>query len=462
MAKSDEPVDFWINLEPSHGDVPTFMEEREAGQARATIEEKRLVDVVVAHTLLRQEGGGVYEFAQLGQKLFGDLFADAQQRKIFVRACDTAEREERPLRILIKLPHDSSLGMIPWELLHDGDRFLAKDPRCAVVRYLYAHRPVPPLQVAPPLRVLLTSACPRSQPDLDLESEIQAVTAAYRPAEKVVDLQVVRGVSLDRLERLWCDAELGRKPFHIWHHCGHGHLTERGGGPRFLLSLEKEREAEYASTEQLSEIIGMCPGLRLAVLNVCHGGSFAGLAPELAKLNVPVVIAYPSRVANDTAHKFAATLHQNLLHIPVELAVSQARRSLCIQKSAELDWSQPLLFSRRNDSGPILRLAPPGLAVESPRANQRRPGGVSFHTQSTRADRVLNVGVLADGTSSIEIPPTDVSFTQDSVEARSVESFGFLLTKGFSSEELEKRDKQMIDLLRAIDEGRIMEARDDR
>jgi len=363
MARSDEPVDFWINLEPSHGDVPTFMEESEAGQAKAKIEEKKLMDVVAAHTLLQQEGGGVYEFAQLGQKLFGDLFADAQQRKIFVRACDTAEREERPLRILIRLPHDSSLGVIPWELLHDGDKFLAKDPRCAVVRYLYDPKHVPSFEVVPPLRVLLTSACPRSQPDLDLEKEIHAVVEAYRPAGKVVDLQVVRGVSLDRLERLWCDAELGRKPFHVWHHCGHGHLTARGGSPRFLLSLEKNREAEYATTEQLSEIIGMCPGLRLAVLNVCHGGAFAGLAPELAKLNVPVVIGFPSRVANDTAYKFAATFHQNLLHIPVELAVSQARRSLCIQRSADLDWSHPLLFSRRNDSGPILPLVPPEPAV---------------------------------------------------------------------------------------------------
>lgn len=459
MARSDKPVDFWINLEPSHGDVSTFMEEREAGQAKATIEEKKLVDVVAAHTQLQQEGGSVYEFAQLGQKLFGNLFADAQQRKIFVRACDTAEREERPLRILIRLPHDSSLGVIPWELLHDGDKFLAKDPRCAVVRYLYDPKRVPTFEVAPPLRVLLTSACPRSQPDLDLEKEVHAVVEAYRPAGKVVDLQVVRGVSLERLERLWCDAELEQRPFHIWHHCGHGHLTTRGGSPRFLLSLEKNREAEYATTEQLSEIIGMCPGLRLAVLNVCHGGSFAGLAPELAKLNVPVVIGFPSRVANDTAYKFAATFHQNLLHVPVELAVSQARRSLCIQRSADLEWSHPLLFSRRNDSGPILPLVPPEPAVERRKTDQGRLGGVSFHTRSTRADEVINAGYAGDAPPPSELPHVDISFTQDSVEAQSVKNFGFLVIKGFSPEDLGRRNKQMTDLLNTIDEGRYTEAR---
>jgi len=458
MARSDEPVDFMINLEPSRSDVAILMEERNAGEIRSQLETKRLEDVAASYNLLRQEGSEVYEFAQLGQRLFGSLFADAHQRKIFVRASDAAEREERPLRILIKLPHDSPLGAIPWELLHDGDRFLAKDPRCAVVRYFYGEHRVPPFQVAPPLRVLLTSACPRSQPDLDLETEIRAVAEAYLPAGKAVDLQVVRGVSIDRLESLWRGAELEGQPFHIWHHCGHGHLTTRGGSQRFLLSLEKEREAEYATTEQLSEIIGMCPGLRLAVLNVCHGGSFAGLAPELAKLNVPVVIGFPSRIANDTAYKFAATFHQNLLHIPVELAVSQARRSLCVQRSTDLDWSYPLLFSRRNDSGPILRLIPPEPTAESRKADQRRPGVISFNTRSTRADEVINAGYVGD-TPPPELPQIDVSFTQDSVEARSVKNFGFLVINGFSSEDLGTRDRQMTDLLKAIDEGRATEAR---
>lgn len=459
MARSDEPVDLIINLDPSHGDIAILTEEHGSGQAIGQLEAMRLESVAASYDLLRQEGSGIYEFAQLGQKLFGDLFANTHQRRVYGRAGETAEREDRPLRIMIRLPHDSPLSLIPWELLHDGERFLAKDPRCAVVRYFYGGR-VLPFQVDPPLRVLLTSACPPPQPDLDLETEIRAVAAAYRPAGKAVDLQVVPGVSLGRLEKLWNEAELARKPFHVWHHCGHGHLATSGGSPRFSLSLEGAGKAEYATTAQLSEIIGMCPGLRLAVLNVCHGGSFAGLAPELAKLNVPVVIGFPSRVANDTAYKFAATLHQNLLHIPVELAVSQARRSLCVQRSTDLDWSHPLLFSRRRDSGPILRLVPPEPKVEPLVTEQRRTGGVRFHTGSIDADQVINVGELTDGTSLSD--SIDISFTQDSVKAKSVKSFGVIAIKGFSLEDLDKRDKQMMDLLGSIEKGRSTEARDGR
>jgi hypothetical protein len=461
MARANEPVDFAINLEADGTEVAILMEERLAGEVRSHVEGKKLQAMKASYDSLLQGGGGVYEVAQLGQQLFGSLFADTRQRNLFGRASDTAEREERPLRILIKLPQGSPLGTIPWEILHDGGRFLAKDPRCAIVRYFLSDKRVPPFQIAPPLRVLLTSACPRSQPNLDLESEITAVTAAYRPARKVVDLQVERSVSLSRLEELWCDAEGEQRPFHIWHHCGHGHLTTKGGEPRFLLSLERDGEAEYATTEQLSEIIGMCPGLRLAVLNVCHGGSFAGLAPELAALNVPVVIGFPSRIANDTAYKFAATLHRNLLHVPVELAVSQARRALCVQRSADLDWSHPLLFSRRNDSGPILRVPPSDTVVKDTGTDQRRPKGVSFHTRSTRADEVINAGYAGDAPPTSELPQIDISFTQDSVEARSVKNFGFLVINGFSSEDLGRRDKQMAELLRDVDEGRTTEARHD-
>jgi hypothetical protein len=461
MPRSDEPVDLLINLDPVSGDeVGIFMEEQGAGQAGTKLEAMRLEEVASSYGFLQQGGAGVFEFAQLGQKLFGDLFAGAHQRRIYLRASDTAEREDRPLRILVRLPHDSPLSRLPWELLHDGERFLAKDPRCSVVRYFYGGR-VQPFQVDPPLRVLLTSACPRSQPPLHLETEIRAVTAAYYPAGKAVDLRVVPGISLGRLERLWNEAELARKPFHVWHHCGHGHLSTRGETPRFFLSLEEDGEAQYASTEQLSEIVGMCPGLRLAVLNVCHGGSFAGLAPELAKLNIPVVIGFPSRVANDTAYRFAATFHQNLLHIPVELAVSQARRSLSVYRSSDLDWSRPLLFSRRKDSGPILRALSPEPSVVNSGADQRRPGGVRFHVGSIEADEVINAGYAGDAPPPAELPQLDVSFTQDSVKARSIKSFGFLVTKGFSSEDLVRREQQMAELLKEIDADRVTEAHRD-
>jgi CHAT domain len=345
-------------------------------------------------------GDGRAELAHLGQRLFSCLF-DGADHALFVRADHDARREGRPLRLLIKLAHGSPLERIPWEVLHDGRRFLAKDPRCAVVRYFYDPQEVPAFSVPPPLRILVTSACPPPQPPLNLAAEVEAVLRPYRGAGKLVESKVHPDVSLERLEDLWRTAERKKEPFHVWHHCGHGHQTEGADEPRFLLSLERRGLAEYATVDQLSEIVGACPGLRLAVLNVCHGGSSLGLMPELARLNVPVVIGHATRVAHDAAYKFAAVLHQCLLDLPVEFAVSQARRALAVEPATELEWSGPLLCSRRKDWGPILRrpaaARPEGLVKRGFSARQIRVREERMRELLTDLDSAFRMGAGRHG-----------------------------------------------------------------
>jgi hypothetical protein len=392
---------------------------------------------------------GRNELASLGQRLFSCLFEGAD-RALFVRAADAARREQRPFRLFVKLAHGSPLERIPWEILHDGHRFIAKEARCAVVRYFYDRQEVPSFQVAAPLRVLVTSACPPPHAPRKLEAEIQAILEAYRGAERLVCPVVQRNVSLDQLEDLWRGAELRRKPFHVWHHCGHGHHTQGGGEPRFLLSLERRGMAEYVNVDQLSEVVGACPELRLAVLNVCHGGSPDGLVPELARLNVPVVIGYGSAVANDLAYKFAAALHQALLHIPVELAVSLARRALARHSVMELEWSLPLLFSRRSDWGPILRWP---VARERTAAQARRgPRTVTVEVNGVKAGGdVIVSGTEEAGAARHSSLPDRVRVKASQISARgSVDVAGVRRVGGFSEPEMRLREQRMEELLREL------------
>lgn len=352
MSTRDEPVDFLISFAGGDEFFEVYLGERIAGEGQKLVARKDLYEVASQYDCLSSTVDASSELERLGRRLFGHLFDGVVG--LFQRARDTAQRDERHLRTLIKLPHGSPLQRIPWEILHDGNDFLAKTPRSSVVRYFSAGKEVPSFEVAPPLRILLTSACPPTKDDLNLEAEASAVRKAYEGVEDLVRLKVERDVSLDRLEDLWRGAEVKRRPFHVWHHCGHGELEEGSG---FELILEKRGQAEYVTVDQLSEIVSMCPGLKLAILNVCHGSSFVGLAPELARINVPVIVGFPSQVANDVAYKFAAVLHQCLLQLPVEIAVSQARMALCVPKGMDLEWCKPLLFSRRRDSGPILPAA---------------------------------------------------------------------------------------------------------
>jgi len=356
MTRRDEPVDFLISFAGGSEFFEVHMAERVAGEGQKLVAWRDLDEVASHYNCLSSAVDASLELERLGRKLFGHLFDGAIGP--FQRASDTALRDERPLRVLIKLSYGSPLHRVPWEILHaGGPDFLAKAPRSSVVRYFSATQEVPSFEVAPPLRILLTSACPATMDDLNLEAEVAAVRNAYKGFEDLVRMEVERDVSLDRLEDLWLGAENKKRPFHVWHHCGHGQLED---GPRFELILERRGQAEYVTVDRLSEIVSMCPGLKLAILNVCHSGSLVGLAPELARINVPVVISFPSKIGNDMALKFAATLHKCLLERPVEFAVSQARKSLRVAEGMDLEWCKPLLFSRRRDGGPIL----PAAAIE--------------------------------------------------------------------------------------------------
>jgi CHAT domain len=382
------------------------------------------------------------KLARLGQRLFDCLF-DGADRELFVRAADTARREQRPLRLLIKLVHNSPLERVPWEILHDGRRFIAKEARSAVVRYFSDRQEVPAFQVAAPLRVLITSACP-PQDASDIEAEIKAVCAVYGGSGGLARSVVERNVSLDQLENLWRGAELLRRPFHVWHHCGHGIQIEEDDTPRFLLTLERRGVAEHVSVDQLCEVVGACPDLRLAVLSVCHGGSPVGIVPELARLNVPVVVGYPRKVENDVAYTFAAVFHQALLQIPVELAVSLARRALARHVPMALEWSMPLLVSRRRDWGPILRWLQQ--AVRAGASRERRQSGVTVEVDGVRAGGdVVVSGVVEPHTAD------QVRLKAARVSAKgSVDIAGVRRVSGFSEREVRLREQRMDALLKDL------------
>jgi|GEM_PF-4623062 len=351
MTALENARDFVIDFVEA-GDRFTAVLNGQYREAAAVMEWSKLDGMIQKLKRAMDGGGGEAELIEAGKGLFNWLF-DGTSRDVLVGT--TGNTRQQALRILIKLSLGSRLETVPWEILHDGFRFLAREPRCAVVRYFRSGLDVPEFQVDPPLRILITTACPQGVEAVNLESGVKAVKDAYKGFESVVKVEVVPDVSLKHLARLWSDAEKQGRPPHIWHHWGHGHVSNIGESPRFVLLLEGEGEAGLATVDQISEVVGTCPDLRMVILTVCHGSSSLGLAPELARLNVPVVVGFPEKVAVDLAESFSVEVHRSLLKIPVEFAVSHARRALRIR---DLDWSQPVLISRRRDKGLILRVPP--------------------------------------------------------------------------------------------------------
>lgn len=291
---------------------------------------------------------------RLGEDLFFKLF-QCTNLSLYRSLRAVSGATSRPIRLLLSMAPRSPLQTIPWELLNDGDGFLARDLRCAVVRYMEGESPVRAVALKAPVRILVTAACPKGLPRLDLDSEIKGIYDAYECHRRLTVFRYYDRTSLQDLRELLHDAVLAGHPFHVWHHCGHGGIA----GTEFRLLLERNGCIEIASVASILKILRECKDLRVVILNVCSGSSDVALAPELARINLPSVLSFSSPIGDGQARSFALALHRGLLTLPIEMAASIASKSINNPDRETWHWSNLILFSRRRDSGPLLEI--PGL-----------------------------------------------------------------------------------------------------
>ena len=278
----------------------------------------------------------------------------------------TARGSGHFLRLLVSLPTESRLHQLPFELLHDGSRFLARDDRSLIVRFLRINEIVQHPGAEPPLRILVTSACPAQYEPLNLESEEAAIKKALAPYGKNVDLKVFREVTLGELDNVYREAKNNGKPFHIWHHGGHGHLEGESNFKLILHGPEVEN-----STARLQEMLSQNSALRLAVINTCHSGAPHGLATMLARLAVPAAVGISTAVYDSVAVEFAKAFYPSLHQISIEEAISQTRSRLNTSDDL-VEWSKVLLYSRYRRVGPLLL----------PAKDNDGPGADSFNSHN--------------------------------------------------------------------------------
>lgn len=290
---------------------------------------------------------------QLGRRLFDELF-QGPNRDLYMRARALAKEREGLLRLQMGLSPESEWTTLPYEVMHDGKRFLAEEARTCIVRYLEGDQGLQTLAVQPPLRILFTAALPSGHPTIDVEAEEEALAQAYAPLAELVDITPYRHLTRLELEEIFRQVRQGAPAFHVWHHCGHGGLADGIRGSEFRLYLESGGASSYVTTDQLRVMIGAESQLRAAVLAVCYAGSPGALAPELARLNVPAVIGFPIRIEGGAIDQFSKVLHSHLARLPVEQAMSEARTALISRDPSSREWCQAYLFSRRSDCGPLL------------------------------------------------------------------------------------------------------------
>jgi formylglycine-generating enzyme required for sulfatase activity len=308
---------------------------------------------------------------EFGAKLFNAVI-DGDVRDIFVSARHDALRSDYGLRLQLRLSHVPELADLPWEFLYDGRDFLALSPMTPVVRYLDLRNPPRPMEVPPPLRILVTISAPYDQPQLDVETEKAKVQEALAPLEErgMLELDFAPDATLPTLRRTMRRAKRLGCPHHVWHYIGHG-AFDPVAQASVLAFCDRVNRSYPVGGFQLGTLFNSLPEIRLVLLNACEGARpdprdpFAGVAAAVVERGVPAVIGMQFEISDEAANAFAEEFYQALANgLPVDAALADARQAVFFLPNW-IEWATPVLFMRSPD-GQLFDLSAPPRPVEPP------------------------------------------------------------------------------------------------
>ena len=287
-----------------------------------------------------------------GGKLFQALFRE-EIRDLYRDELRSSQEQGERLRITLALTDVPLLMQIPWEFLYDEPNLLSIWTETSVVRYLDLLGGKDPLTVEPPLRILAMVSNP-SDPGLaplDAQAEREKVDAALKPLR---DQGAVQVTWLEKATREEFISHSWQGQYHVFHYIGHGDFDQqRQQGLLFFETAEGRPDDIEAET--LATLLDQ-PSLRLVVLNSCEGARtspddpFTGVASRLVRQKIPAVVAMQFEITDRAAILFAWGLYGALAAgLPIDSALTQARRAILIIDENELEWGTPVLFMRVPD-----------------------------------------------------------------------------------------------------------------
>src|SRR4051812_37788183 len=131
------------------------------------------------HVRLRPDGQEpIQELSpkQFGTRLFDTVFAGEVGRLYSSTLTALHAQNNLPpigLRIRLRLNDAPELAVWPWEYLYNDNDFLALSEETPIVRYLEMAKPPQPLEIEPPLQILVVVSAPKDVQTLQVEKEWQ-------------------------------------------------------------------------------------------------------------------------------------------------------------------------------------------------------------------------------------------------------------------------------------------------
>jgi CHAT domain/WD domain, G-beta repeat len=287
---------------------------------------------------------------QLGTLLFEALLGEGG-RALLTASRNQAARQGKQLRVVLQV-RPPELARLPWEFMFDSR---AEEYICLaspLIRYPLVLKPVLPMRVTPPLRILGMVARPTDRGQLATADEVGRLDGALSDLVRagLIELGWVDGQTWrDLRDAMW------HGPWHIFHFIGHGAAdpASREGA----LALASHDSTSYnLGADELAMLLGDHFPLRLVVLNACdtdHGTTlspFSSVARTLIRRGSPAVLAMQNEISNQAAVEFSRTFYAALAGLQsVDLAVMHARRAIRLALPGSLEWGTPVLYMHSAD-----------------------------------------------------------------------------------------------------------------
>ena len=358
-----------------------------AGEAQETVDfpfdavALKLHLAQLENALLKSSGGrrraltkSEQDVMAFGKALF-DFLMHGEIGRRYAVSHDRCRQSGKGLRLKLRI-QDPALAALPWEFLYDQryDAYLALSQRTPLLRYLELPRPLRPLTVTPPLRILGMVANPADQAQLDVAVEKERVEQALADlrTDGLVELTWLDGQGWRDLHRA-----LRRQQWHIFHFIGHGGF-DRLQNEGYLLFADTQGNSRRMTAASLGRLLGDHDPLRVVLLNACEGGQsgddvFSSTAATLVRSGIPCVLAMQYAITDAAAIEFARTFYEALADgLPTETAVSDARKSITFSRQNSLEWGTPVIFTHAPD-GVLFDLADAPALPQKERKKQPPP-----------------------------------------------------------------------------------------
>lgn len=280
---------------------------------------------------------------------------DISVRELFTRSLEKVGADSG-LRLRLQMAPE--LSAFPWEYIYldrtgsEGDSmlgFLALDPRISIIRH--EALPVAPAttKVSGEVKVLAALASPDHLEPLNLKVEAGVLHQAL-DGQPGIALTVCENATMGDVQNALGDA-------HVFHFAGHGRFLQRAGDQPGTVTGRGEIALDDGNVD--AEQLGVnlrSQGVRLAMLGACETGrrtgafEWQGVAPALARADVPAIIANQYSILDQGAIAFSGRLYSGLTGgLSIESAVQAGRLAIYNADQTGRDWGAPVLYLRAAD-----------------------------------------------------------------------------------------------------------------